>query len=79
MMFRLSPGGAALWLGGSGAVSLLGLAATDTDQECGSFGYVIESATTCVESGGHLVFKIAGVSFLFTLGSLAWSFIRGRF
>ncbi|NBO55574.1 MAG: hypothetical protein EBU84_13510 [Actinobacteria bacterium] len=79
MMFRLSPGGAVLWLGGSGVVSLIGLATSETDEACGSFGFVVDSATSCIESNGHLVFKVAGISFLFTLGSMAWSFMRSRF
>ena len=77
VIFRSSSslGGALAWAGASGVIALLGWASISTDPEC-DYGYVVQSATTCVESGGLWVARIAGISFGLTLASIVWSFLK---
>ena len=77
LRFRTSTGGAIAWIVGTGLVAFFGYIARETDYGCDS-GYVIASTTTCTESGGLWLARIAGtasglslVIFIFTSGQ-AW-------
>lgn len=72
----MTSGSALAWVGGSGVIALLGWASIKSDPECEKYGYVIQSATSCVESGGLWVARIAGISFGLTLASILWAFVK---
>ena len=76
MFIRMSSGGALAWAGGSGFIALLGWVSIKSDPECEKYGYVIQSATSCVESGGLWVARIAVISFGLTLASILWGVVK---
>jgi ABC-type dipeptide/oligopeptide/nickel transport system permease subunit len=63
---------------GAGLVALLGLLGVRTDKDYCDWGYVVQDATTCVESTGHWIAKIGGGAFALTLVSIIWSAIRSN-
>lgn len=65
-----------MWFLASGGLGLIGLASADTDEVCGSWGYVVKDALTCETSGGAQLARFGGTSCLLAGASLAWAVFK---
>lgn len=76
MVVRTSFRGLVMWFLASGGLGLIGLASADTDEVCGSWGYVVKDALTCETSGGAQLARFGGTSCLLAGASLAWAVFK---
>lgn len=75
-MIRTSFNGLVTWFLVSGGLALVGLASAETDDVCGSWGYVVKDAVTCETSGGAQLARFGGTSCALAGVSLGWAFFK---
>jgi hypothetical protein len=76
MVIRTSFKGLLIWFGASGALALLGLAAVETDEVCGKWGYTVLDATSCQQSSGYWVAAFFGGNCLLAALSILWALVK---